>query len=65
MVGIRQVLGVLGMCGTTDLRHNGHLVLAAKADEELRGSLLDRRPYESIAKISIPIRVRVQVARIL
>lgn len=36
MVSIRGVLGVLGVCNTTNVLDNGHLVLAAKADRELR-----------------------------
>jgi hypothetical protein len=35
MVGIRQVLGVLGVCSPTDLLDDGHLVLAAESDREL------------------------------
>jgi hypothetical protein len=35
MVGVRQVLGILGVCSTTDLLDDGHMVLAAEPDKEL------------------------------
>lgn len=35
MVGVRQVLGVLGVCNTTDLLDDGHVVLAAEPDRGL------------------------------
>lgn len=35
MVGVRQILGVLGVCSTTDVLDDGHVVLAAEPDREL------------------------------
>jgi hypothetical protein len=36
MVGVRQVLGILGACSTTDLLDDGYVVLAAESDRELK-----------------------------
>jgi hypothetical protein len=35
MVGVRKVLGILGVCSTTDLLNDDYLVLAAESDREL------------------------------
>jgi len=36
VVSVQQILGVLDLRGTADLSDDGYLVLAAKADRELR-----------------------------
>jgi hypothetical protein len=35
MVSIQQVLGVLGVCSTTNLLDNGDLALATESDREM------------------------------